>query len=174
MLRVGAQHPRRQAAIACVTADRGAGTAGAGTAHHPGRHRVRLLVHLPEDRLGDVVVGAPVGGALGVGELVHEVAAAFAGEPDRLGGDVTRCAHQVPRSRAARARGRRPPWTSIAAVSSGVVDAGITATNGGPSRLAKYASDTAVEPLEASTTMLPECSQPLASAYRNSDRASRC
>jgi hypothetical protein len=55
-----------------------------------------------------------------------------------------------------------------------LVDAGITATNGRPSRAAKYASDTAVEPDEASTTVVPSSIHPLHSAYRNKDRASRC
>jgi hypothetical protein len=41
---------------------------------------VPLLRHLLEDRLGDVVVAAPVGGALREGELVHEVAVALRGE----------------------------------------------------------------------------------------------
>ena len=39
---------------------------------------------------------------------------------------------------------------------------------------AKYASDTAVDPLDASMTVVSERSQPLHSAYRNSERASRC
>jgi hypothetical protein len=38
---------------------------------------------------------------------------------------------------------------------SGLVDAGITATNGSPSMRAKYASLTAVDPLEDSTTVVP-------------------
>ena len=54
------------------------------------------------------------------------------------------------------------------------MDAGITATNGSPSRAAKYASDTAVEPEDASTTVVPSPIQPLHSAYRNNERASRC
>ena len=37
-------------------------------------------LHLAEDRLCDVVVSAPVRGALGIGELVHVVAAQFRGE----------------------------------------------------------------------------------------------
>jgi hypothetical protein len=43
-----------------------------------------------------------------------------------------------------------------------------------PIRRAKYASDTAVDPLEASTIGLPGRIQPFAKAYRNSDLASRC
>ncbi|MCY1185106.1 hypothetical protein D9M73_258570 [compost metagenome] len=46
--------------------------------------------------------------------------------------------------------------------------------NGKPSMRAKYASEIAVEPLEASMTGAPGLSQPLHSAYRNSDRARRC
>ena len=46
---------------------------------------MRLLAHLLEDRLGDVVVAAPVGGALGVGELVQIVPAGLLGQPLRLG-----------------------------------------------------------------------------------------
>ena len=54
------------------------------------------------------------------------------------------------------------------------VVAGITAMKGRPSSRAKYASETAVEPLEASITGAPSRSQPFASEYRNSERASRC
>ncbi len=46
--------------------------------------------------------------------------------------------------------------------------------NGSPSRRAKYASLTAVEPLDASITVVPSRIQPLHNAYKNSDRASRC
>lgn len=46
----------------------------------------------------------------------------------------------------------------------GDVEAGTTAMNGRPSRRAKYASDTAVDPLEASMTGAPSRSQPLESA----------
>ena len=50
---------------------------------------------------------------------------------------------------------QRPPWNSISATFSGLVERGITATKGSPSMRAKYASLTAVDPLEASTTGLP-------------------
>ena len=43
----------------------------------------------------------------------------------------------------------------MSAIFSGLVVAGMTATNGSPSMRAKYASLTAVEPLEDSTTVLP-------------------
>src|SRR5690606_4337465 len=71
-------------------------------------------------------------------------------------------------------RWQRPPWDSVAAVFSREVEAGITAMKGRARRRAQEAPDTAVEPLEASITVLPSRSQPLASAYRNSERASRC
>ena len=71
----------RVAAVADVAADRGGGAAGAGADHDPRRHRVPLQGELREDRLGDVVVAAPVGGPLGVGELVHVVAAGLGGQP---------------------------------------------------------------------------------------------
>ena len=44
------------------------------------------------------------------------------------------------------------------------VVAGMTATNGRPSSRAKYASDTAVEPDDASMTVVPSRTQPLQSA----------
>ena len=50
---------------------------------------------------------------------------------------------------------QRPPWNSISSIFSGLVDAGMTATNGSPSIRAKYASLTAVDPLEDSTTGVP-------------------
>ncbi len=62
----------------------------------------------------------------------------------------------------------------MSAIFSGDVDAGITATNGRPSMREKYASLTAVEPLEASMTVVEGPIQPLARPYRNSDRARRC
>src|SRR4051812_45176947 len=71
-------------------------------------------------------------------------------------------------------RWHRPPANSIRSIFSGLVPAGITATNGSPSIRAKYASLTAVDPEDASTIVAPSRIQPLHSAYRNSDRASRC
>jgi cysteine synthase len=53
-------------------------------------------------------------------------------------------------------------------------DAGITATNGSPSRPAKYASLTAVEPDDASTSVVPWPIHPLHRPYRTSERADRC
>src|SRR3954470_18226573 len=67
-----------------------------------------------------------------------------------------------------------PPWNSMSAIFSGDVLAGITAMNGSPSMRAKYASLTAVEPEDASTTVVVGPIQPLHSAYRKSDLARRC
>ncbi|SKX55046.1 Uncharacterised protein [Mycobacteroides abscessus subsp. abscessus] len=50
----------------------------------------------------------------------------------------------------------------------------ITAMNGTPIRCAKYASLTAVDPDDASITVVPSVIHPLQIAYRNSERASRC
>jgi hypothetical protein len=47
-----------------------------------------FVSHLEVDRLGDVVVSTPVGGPLGVGELVEVVAAGLFGDPLRLGVDL--------------------------------------------------------------------------------------
>jgi hypothetical protein len=44
---------------------------------------VRFEGHLGERRLGDVVVAPPVGGALGVGELVEEVPLQLVRQPGR-------------------------------------------------------------------------------------------
>ena len=54
-----------------------------------------------------------------------------------------------------------PPCDSIKATLDALVDAGITAMNGRPSRAAKYASDTAVEPDDASTTVVCSPIHPL-------------
>ena len=62
----------------------------------------------------------------------------------------------------------------MSAILVALVDDGITAMNGSPSSAAKYASDTAVDPDDASMTVVFSSIQPLHSAYRNSDRASRC
>ncbi len=56
---------------------------------------------------------------------------------------------------------QRPPRFSIRATFVRLVDTGITAMKGSPSRSAKYASDTAVDPDEASTTVVPSVIQPL-------------
>ncbi|MBA2893971.1 hypothetical protein HNR30_005332 [Nonomuraea soli] len=50
----------------------------------------------------------------------------------------------------------------------------MTAMNGRPISRAKYASLTAVDPLEASTIVVFGPIQPLARPYRKSDRARRC
>src|SRR6185437_6850674 len=63
---------------------------------------------------------------------------------------------------------------SINAIFSALVERGITATNGNPSIRAKYASLIAVEPDDASITVVPSPIFPLHKAYRNSERASRC
>jgi hypothetical protein len=49
------------------------------------------------------------------------------------------------------------------------VVAGMTAMNGSPRSLAKYASEIAVLPLELSITGVPSEMYPFTSAYRNSD-----
>src|SRR5262249_56395704 len=69
---------------------------------------------------------------------------------------------------------QRPPWDSINAILEALVDDVITAMNGSPRSAAKYASETAVDPEDASITVVPSPIHPLHSAYRNSDRASRC
>ncbi len=57
---------------------------------------------------------------------------------------------------------------------SALVVRGMTAMKGTPISFAKYASDTAVEPLDASITGRPGRIQPLHRPYRNRERASRC
>jgi hypothetical protein len=61
--------------IADIAADRGARPSRARAHDDPGRQGEALPAHLGEQALGDIVVAAPVGGAFGVGELIHEVAA---------------------------------------------------------------------------------------------------
>src|SRR3546814_7220240 len=63
--------PGAQAAVAQIAADRGRGAARAGAADHPRRLRLRFAGELADDRFGDVVVAAPVGGAIGQAELVE-------------------------------------------------------------------------------------------------------
>ena len=48
-----------------------------------------------EDRHGDVVVAAPVGGPFGVGELVHVVAAGLGRQTFGLGVHRRGCVHEV-------------------------------------------------------------------------------
>ncbi len=56
---------------------------------------MRLFAHLLEDRLGDVVVAAPVGRALGVGELIQVVPAGLLGQPLRFGVHLRRLGHEM-------------------------------------------------------------------------------
>lgn len=67
-----------------------------------------------------------------------------------------------------------PPWNSISRHFSGLVVRGMTEMKGTPMSFAKYASETAVEPLEASMTGAPGRTQPLQRPYRKRERASRC
>ncbi len=69
---------------------------------------------------------------------------------------------------------QRPPCASISAILAGLVLAGMTATKSSPSSFAKYASLTAVDPDDASITVVFSPTQPLQIEYRNSDRARRC
>ena len=59
------------ALVAQKAAYGGAGAAGARTHHHPARDGMAFARHLAEHALRDVVVAAPVGGPLGIAELVH-------------------------------------------------------------------------------------------------------
>ena len=102
-LRIDDGEPGGEAAVAQVPADRRARAAGARADHDPLGHRVRLGGQLLEDRLGDVVVAAPVGGALGVGELVEVVAAQLVGQASR---DVVDGAGGCPPARTGRPRAR--------------------------------------------------------------------
>ena len=51
--------------------------------------------HLAEDTVGDVVVTAPVGGALGVGELIHIVAVQLTGQFFRRSINFTGALHEM-------------------------------------------------------------------------------
>ena len=97
VLRVDDAHPRGVPAEAGVAADRRARPAGSGPHHDPRGNGVSLQRHLAEDRLRDVVVAAPVGRALRVGELVEEVPAALGREPLRLVVHGRRVVDQVTR-----------------------------------------------------------------------------
>ena len=57
-----------------------------------------------------------------------------------------------------------PPYCSIRASFDGDVETGTTAMNGSPRSWAKYASLTAVDPLEDSMIVWPSWIQPLHSA----------
>ncbi|MNO99776.1 hypothetical protein D3C76_915570 [compost metagenome] len=83
------------AAIAGEAAEGSQGAAGAGAGNQPGRLGETLVAHLLEDRLGDVVVRPPVGGAFGEGELVHEVPAALPRQALGFGVDLRRVVDQV-------------------------------------------------------------------------------
>src|SRR3546814_15858458 len=89
--------PGAQAAVAQIAADRGRGAARAGAADHPRRLRLRFAGELADDRFGDVVVAAPVGGALGQAELV-EMAGAPRGMPGGAFVDLPGVADEIGRA----------------------------------------------------------------------------
>src|SRR5690606_706953 len=78
--------PRVQVAVADEAPDGGRRAARAGAHDHPLGDGVELARHLAEDAFGDVVVAAPVGGALGVRELVQIIPVGLVG--DGLGSTV--------------------------------------------------------------------------------------
>jgi len=63
------------ALVAYKTPYGGASAASTRAHHNPARNGIALMRHLAEHALGNVVVAAPVSRALGVGELVHVMAA---------------------------------------------------------------------------------------------------
>ena len=81
--------------ITHIAAQGRGGAAGARAGNQPTRLRVLFKAHLLEDRFGDVVVRPPVGGTLGVGELVHEVPPAFLGQAFGFGVDLRRVLDQM-------------------------------------------------------------------------------
>jgi hypothetical protein len=62
----------------------------------------------------------------------------------------------------------------MSAIFSGLVRRGTTVTNFSPSMRAKYASETAVDPLDASMSTVSGPIWPLTRPYSSSERASRC
>ena len=54
-----------------------------------------LTAHLLENRFSNIVVGPPVSRALGVGELIHEVAAGLEGQTHGIFMDSRRVIHQM-------------------------------------------------------------------------------
>ena len=95
VFRIGDAQPGRQLLVADVAADRGRSAAGAGAHHDPGGDRMLFAAHLLEHRFGDVVVAAPVGGALGIGELVHVDTAQTGRQLVGGGIDALAVGHQV-------------------------------------------------------------------------------
>ncbi|MNP27431.1 hypothetical protein D3C76_1203410 [compost metagenome] len=94
-LGIGTQHPGGMLAIANI-APKGRGSAASARARNqPGRLRMPLETHLGKDRFGNIVVGAPVSGALGVGELVHEVTAGFPRQTFGFCVELRRVIHQM-------------------------------------------------------------------------------
>ncbi|MNF83606.1 hypothetical protein D3C84_659310 [compost metagenome] len=94
-LGIGAQHPGAMLAIANIAAQSGGGTARARAGNQPARLRVLFKTHLMKNRFGDVVVRPPVGGALGVGELVNEMPVVLPRQALGLGIDLGRIIDQM-------------------------------------------------------------------------------
>ena len=66
-----------------------------GTGADPRLARMGLALHLRVDAFSDVVVGTPVGGALGASELVYEMAAPLIGKSAAFGVRGLRVARQM-------------------------------------------------------------------------------
>jgi hypothetical protein len=88
---------------------------------------VRFEGHLGQRRFGDVVVAAPVGGPLGVRELVEECP--FSSRASRAATSETAAGSSM--------RWQRPPSRLMSAILAGLVARDITATNGTPISRAK-------------------------------------
>ena len=82
VFRVGDAKLRVVALVTQKPSDRGRGATSTGADHDPGRYRRRFTAHLVEHRFRDVVIATPVGGAFGVGKLIHVVAVELAREAD--------------------------------------------------------------------------------------------
>src|SRR5699024_5053472 len=95
VLRVDNGQPGTQTTVAQIAADGRRGTAGTRPHHDPFRAGMAFHGQLFEDRHGDVVVAAPVGGPFGVGELVHVVAAGLGRQTFGLGVHRRGCVHEV-------------------------------------------------------------------------------
>lgn len=78
-----------------VAGDGRGGAAGTGGGDDPGGLGEALQLELTEDGFGDVVVASPVRGPLGVGELVHVVAAGLHSEASRLLVHLPGVVHEV-------------------------------------------------------------------------------
>src|SRR3546814_2962032 len=95
VLRVRYAYPAVVTLITYVAPYRRRSDARSAAAHNPGQNGMRLLPQLLENRLGDIVVGAPVRSSFSVGELIYVMPTQLARQAFGFPIDLSYRVHQM-------------------------------------------------------------------------------